>query len=244
MNHQLRRNLPRRRPIPLPRCSTSAPVSARPLLEASFSNGTTFRQLRELGILWPHCLSSAAMFRSPLLCAFDASGRYFVSVTADNRLKLWDVATGNLLQHFQDRQSPHSQLHRHRILPRCTQHLRTVTKESHPQPLPQPSLRPPSAMSHSVVGAALSVSSTSPLETSAAVSSTTGQSSHLLQSSLSLSTSSNTQLLSSDADGALHTHSFPSLTLLSTATCPDVRPAAAPAASLPMTSCWLPWARR
>ena len=157
------------------------------------------------------------MFRSPLLCAFDASGRYFVSVTADNRLKLWDIATGNLLQHFQE-----------------DRHLTanyTAIAYSLAAPTAQQKKKPPAS-------SAASAQSTPPLghvalgSKSGAISIfnlTTGDISHVssntgqahTSSVLSLAFHHNaTRLLSTGADEELHTYAFPSLTLLTSTKCP------------------------
>ena len=156
------------------------------------------------------------MYRSPLLCAFDASGRYFVSVTADNRLKLWDIATGNLLQHFQEDKhltASYTAIAYSLAAPTTSaQHKRKSSSSSaHSSP----------SLGHVALGSRSGAITLFNLTTGdiTAVSSTTGKahSSPVLTVAFHSST---TRLLSTAVDGALHTYAFPSLTLLTSTTCP------------------------
>lgn len=155
------------------------------------------------------------MFRSSLLCAFDASGRYFVTVTADNRLKLWDIATGNLLQHFQE--DKHLTVNYTAIAyslasPATLQKKKSSSAASaHSSP----------SLGHVALGSKSGAITLFNLTTGdiSHVSATTGQ--PHTSPVLSLTFHHNTtQLLSTAADATLHTYAFPSLTLLTTATCP------------------------
>jgi len=153
------------------------------------------------------------MFRSPLLCAFDASGRYFVSVTSDNRLKLWDVATGNLLQHFQDK---HLTINYTAI----AYSLATPATQQKKKSSAAAATNSSPSLGHVALGSKSGGISLFNLTTGdvSHVSSTTGQ--PHTSPVLSLTFHHNTtQLLSTAADATLHTYAFPSLTLLSSSTC-------------------------
>ena len=160
---------------------------------------------------WPHS-APVSMFRSPLLCAFDASGRYFVSVTADNRLKLWDIATGNLLQHFQE--DNHLTVNYTAIAYSLASHTTQQKKK------PSASQSSP-ALGHVALGSKSGAISLFNLTTGdiSQVSASAGQAHTSPVLSLIFHHNA-TQLLSTAADGTLHTYAFPSTASLTNTTCP------------------------
>jgi len=155
----------------------------------------------------------------PLLCAFDATHRHFLSITLDNRIKLWDVLTGNLLQTYQEDQH-------------LAQHYTSIAW-THTQPSPAPSKKskatpPPSstpALGYLALGSKTGAVSVFNLSTGDCThASPTASSSSKVQSSPILAVSfhgNHAVLLASSADNSLHRFSFPSLTLLSTVVAPS-----------------------
>ena len=160
------------------------------------------------------------------LCAFDAGRRYFVCVTADSRIKLWDVTTGNLMQEYRE-----------------PQHLAieyTAIAYSLSSPVPSPAKRKTAAVASSPQLGWLALGSStgaislwnlstgdctyaSPSSSSSNTGSSSGGGGSKAHTAavLALSFHPDSVLLSSSQDQTLHRYAFPSLQLLSSIATPS-----------------------
>ena len=157
-----------------------------------------------------------------VLCAFDVGHRHFVCVTLDNRIKLWDTHTGNLIQQYSEPQH---------LAAAYTSLAWTLSA-----PLPPPKKRASSSSSSTPQLGYLALGGRTGAVTVLNLS--TGEFAHASASSTAASASASSAkvlaapvlavafhaeqklLLASSADAFVHRFSFPSLALLSSVAAP------------------------
>ena len=152
-------------------------------------------------------LPPSSMSHSPVLCAFDVGHRHFVCVTADNRIKLWNVVTGHLIHHYSE---PHHL---------TTRYTSLVWTSSLPTPpVPSPPLGYLALGTHTGGVSVFNLTTgdcTRPSSTPSTSSATPVHSSPITAVTLHASI-----LYTATADSQLHRYAFPSLTFLSSIATP------------------------